>query len=87
MVNTIPPNTGESPNPGKKWLQGAALRREWCPRTSRRKDNSEMLSLLPSAAGQGHSHRRDGGQEREGQRHPFQEASGTASLEREAAQD
>jgi hypothetical protein len=52
MVNTSPPNTGDSPHLGKKWLQGAALWREWYPRAPRRKDNSEMLSLIPSAAGQ-----------------------------------
>lgn len=52
LVNTSPPNTGDSPHPGKKWLQGAALWREWYPRAPRRKDNSEMLGLIPSAAGQ-----------------------------------
>lgn len=51
MVNTSPPNTRDSPHPGKKWLQGAALWTEWYPRAPRRKDNSEMLSLIASAAG------------------------------------
>lgn len=31
---------------------GASLGREWYPRAPRRKDNSEMLSLIPNAAGQ-----------------------------------
>lgn len=61
---------------------GASLGREWYPRAPRRKDNSEMLSLIPNAAGQTPPIREMG----EGQRHLFRGASETAfSLEREPA--
>lgn len=78
-----PPYTRDSPHPGKKWLQGASLGREWYPRAPRRKDNSEMLSLVPSAGGQT-PHRRDGGGPETSLPGSFGDSF---SLERELAQD
>lgn len=75
MVNTSPPNTRDSPHPGKKWLQGVSLRREWYPRAPRRKDNSEMLSLPHSKCCRADT---PIGEMGEGQRHLFRGASGIA---------
>lgn len=74
----------DSPHPGKKWLQGASLRREWYPRAPRRKDNSERCSALFQVLQDRHPHRRDGGGPETSLPGSFRDSF---SLEREPAQD